>query len=86
MLQVADDLGIRETFKFYQDNNLKFKSRIVSQYLLHNCPKVLHPPLQSSDLNPIENLWDELDSKIRKTPIHSKKLIKNATDRGMKFD
>ncbi|EFN71663.1 hypothetical protein EAG_10094, partial [Camponotus floridanus] len=27
--------------------------------------KVLHPPLQS-DLNPIENLWNQLDPNIRK--------------------
>jgi len=35
--------NIRGSFKFYQDNNPKHKSRIVQEYLLYNCLKVLHP-------------------------------------------
>lgn len=34
--------------------------------------EVLHTPLQTSDLNPIENLWDQLGQRIRKIPINSK--------------
>ena len=52
-------MGIRDTFKFYQDND-KHKSRIVQEYLLYKCPKVLHRSPESPDLNPIENLWDQL--------------------------
>ncbi|CAK9813094.1 Transposable element Tcb2 transposase [Anthophora quadrimaculata] len=69
LIKSASNLGIRDTFKFYQDNDHKHKSRIVQEYLLYKCPKVLHPPPQSPDLNPIENLWDQLDRNIRTTPI-----------------
>ena len=51
----AINMNIRNSFKFYQDNDPKYKSRILQEYLLYNCPKVLHPPSESPDLNPIEN-------------------------------
>jgi len=48
----------------------------VQEYLLYNCPKVLHPPLQSSDSNPIENLWNLLNRNIRITSTRSKEELK----------
>ena len=60
-------MNIRSSFEFYQDNDPKHKSRIVQEYLLY-CPKVLHSSPQSSDLNPIENLWNLLDHNIRIMP------------------
>lgn len=74
--QSAENMGIRDSFKFYQDNDPKHKARIVQEFLLYACPKVLHPPPQSPDLNPIENLWDELDRKIHVHPIRSKDELK----------
>lgn len=71
LIASADKMGVTRDFKFYQDNDPKHKARIVQEFLLYKCPKVLHPPPQSPDLNPIENLWDYLDRKIRKTPITS---------------
>jgi len=57
LIKSANNMNIRDNFKFYQDNDPKHKSRIVQEHLLYNCPKILHPP-QSPDLNPIENLWN----------------------------
>lgn len=70
LIKSASNMGIRDTIKFYQDNDSKHKSRIVQEYLLYKCPKV-HPPPQSPDLNPLENLWDQLDRNIRTTPIRT---------------
>jgi len=48
----------------------------VQEYLLYNCSKILHPPPQSPDLNPVENLWNLLDRNIRITPTRSKEELK----------
>lgn len=74
--QSAEKLGIGNTFQFYQDNDPKHKSYLVREWLLYNCPKVIETPPQSPDLNPIENLWNELDIRIRKHPIKNKAQLK----------
>lgn len=74
--QSAEKLGILSSFKFYQDNDPKHKARKTREWLLYNCPKVLETPPQSPDLNPIENLWDYLDKKIRQSSISSKTQLK----------
>lgn len=68
----AAKMGIENSFKFYQDNDPKHRSYLVREWLLYNCAKVLDTPSQSLDLNPIENVWDELDRRVRKTPVTSK--------------
>lgn len=74
--QSAEKMGISSHFNFYQDNDPKHKSYLVREWLLYNCPKVIETPPQSPDLNPIENLWNELDVRIRKHPISSKAQLK----------
>lgn len=48
----------------------------MQEYLLYNCTKVLHPLPQSSNLNSIKNLWNELDNKIIKSTINLKIELK----------
>lgn len=47
--------GIRRTFEFDQDNDPIYKIRVVQEYLLYHCSKVLHPPPQSFSFVPSEN-------------------------------
>lgn len=70
LLKSTNNMGIQSTFKFYQDNDPKRNARIVQEYLLYNPPKVVHPPPQFPNLNPIENLWDQLNQRIRETSIN----------------
>lgn len=46
----------KQTYKFYQDNDSKHKIRIVQEFLLYNCTKILQLLLKSFNLNFIENL------------------------------
>lgn len=78
LLQSAADLGIKDTFRFYQDNDPKHTSGIVQTWLIYNCPHVMKPPAQSPDLNVIENLWAILDTNIRKRHISNKNDLKTA--------
>ncbi|GBM62691.1 hypothetical protein AVEN_46509-1 [Araneus ventricosus] len=74
----AQKLGIQNTFKLYQDNDPKHTALSVLLWLLHNCPKVIKTPPYSLDLNPIENVWHELEKITRKHDISSKEQRKTA--------
>ncbi|GBM48060.1 hypothetical protein AVEN_34385-1 [Araneus ventricosus] len=45
----------------------------VHLWLLYNCPIVIKTP---PDLNPIENVWDELEKRTRKHDISSREQLK----------
>lgn len=72
----AEKLGIRQSFHFYQDNDPKHKAYDTKSWLLYNCPKVMETPPQSPDCNPIENLWEYLETKVRQHTISSKVELK----------
>jgi len=79
----SNNMNIRGNFKFYQDNDPKHKSRIMQEYLLYNCLKVLHPPPHNHQILifSIENLWNffvtwNLDRNIRIMPTRSKEELK----------
>jgi hypothetical protein len=72
----AARLGIENKFHFYQDNDPKHKATNTRLWLLYNCPKVMETPPQSPDINPIENLWDELGRRVARRHVTSKTQLK----------
>ncbi|GBM00653.1 Transposable element Tcb1 transposase [Araneus ventricosus] len=74
----SPNLGIQNTFKFYQDNDPKHTALNVRLWPLYNCPKFIKTPPYSPDLNLIENVWHELKNRTRKYDISSKEPLKAA--------
>lgn len=65
-------MGIAENFIFTQDNDPKHTAHNTKLWLVYNTPKWMETPPQSPDINPIENLWDHLDRKVREREIRNK--------------
>jgi transposase len=59
------DLKLSDTL-FMQDNDPKHTAKRTKEWLHVNQVKLLDWPAQSPDMNPIENLWNIIDQKIRK--------------------
>ncbi|GFV75613.1 transposable element Tcb1 transposase [Trichonephila clavipes] len=73
-------LSVGNYWRYYQDNDSKHKTYRVRSWLLYNCPHVMcvcgKTPPQSPDINPIENLWDHLNKKVREHAVSSKTELK----------
>ena len=65
LLEFIDDLGDEEEYLFQKDNASIHTVRVTTKWKRNNDIETLLWPAQSSDMNPIENLWDELERQVQ---------------------
>ena len=66
MLPYAEE-NLRLVWKFQQDNDPKHIAKSVKMWFNAKKINVLERPAQSPDLNPIKNLWEEVDKNINRS-------------------
>ena len=67
---------------YHQDNDPKHTSRICMNYLKNRSVKLVSPPVQSPDLNPIENCWHYLEVKLKDRTCKNEKELFDTVQKG----
>ena len=65
-------------WQFQQDNAPCHKVKTVTIWFQESNIKILQWPARSPDLNPIENVWTVLDSKLTKAPVTSAEHLRES--------
>ena len=70
--QSVEKRGLSRDYIFTQDNDSKHTALNTKLWILYNTPHWMETPPQSPDINPIENLWHQVEQNIRKYVISMK--------------
>ena len=76
LLPLVQQLGLETNVISMRDNDLKHTSALVKDWLKNNGILVMQRLSSSTDLNPIEHLWNVLKDRVKKH--HSKNKIELA--------
>ena len=76
MLPSAQNLFGSNSYIFQQDNDPKHTAKLTRKWFGDNGVTTLDWPAQSPDVNPIENLWSQLDRNLKlRAPKHENELF-----------